>query len=311
MQHHGKIIVIDEFEEDKHRQQIFEMFRSSSQRSGGRKLRGSANHEAISFVMRHIPWFAAINIGVRKQPDMNRFIMLDLNELPKNTHGKIHLPSLAKLHDLGQRMLAVALTKRAAAAELMAHLKTVSVPDVPGRVVENFSLPIAMFSAIYGLNRPLAEATMIDWLTQWDFTAQAVRDHVELMQEILTAEVMMEGGRRTTVSALLSEAPTPDVKSTLSRIGVKKIHKRGALGKTVLFICSSVVRRTLIKPGSEFLGHSIDQYLLRFNGAKKGDQKLGGEQNFTGIEVPYDVIESTFKNRKSEENAEDGNCGFE
>ncbi len=306
MHHHGRVLFVDEFEEDRHRQQIFEMFRSSSQRSGGRKLRGSASHEAVSFVMQHIPWFAAINMGVRKQPDRNRFIVLDLDEFPAGAHGKIQLPTLGRLRDLGQRLLAIGLTKRSSIVPIATHLKTLEIEKVPGRVVENFSLPAAVFAAVFGLDKAMAEATLRDWMTQWDFIGQSVRDHVEVLQEILTSEVVMEGGRRTNVSALLRELPMPDVTATLARLGIRRIHKRGGEYESTLFFCTSVLQRNLLRPGGDFQGHAIDQYLLRFKGARRSQQRLGGDERFAGVEVPDDTIRKSFHECEDEENDKGG-----
>jgi len=155
----------------------------------------------------------------------------------------------------------------------------------------------------------MAEDVLKGWLAEWDFTGQTVRDHVEVLQEVLTGEVMMEGGKRTTVSRLLAEAPSPDVTETLARVGIRKVHKRGPLGKTVLFFCTSVLQRAMMKPGSEFQGHAIDQYLMRFKGARRGSQKLGGEQVFSGVEVPYDSIDEIFKKSQDDENEEGGEGG--
>jgi len=314
MMHHGRVVIIDEFEKDNHRQQIFEMFRMSSQKSGGRKYRGSVSHEAVSFVLRHIPWFAAINIGMQKQPDRNRFILFNMNELPKGQHGKARIPTLAKLRDLGQRLLAVGIAKWQLASDLMDELKTLSVDGIPGRVIENFSLPAAIFASVFGCSRVMAEDVLQGWLAEWDFTGQTVRDHVEVLQEVLTGEVMMEGGRRTTVSRLLADAPSPDVTETLARIGIRKVHKRGPLGKTVLFFCTSVLQRALMKPGSEFQGDALDQYLLRFNGAARSRQRLGGEERFWGVGIPMETISEIFESGKdseteSSESGEEGDSG--
>jgi hypothetical protein len=314
MQHHARVLLVDEFEEDKHRQQIFELFRTSSQRSGGRKLRGSASHEAVAFIVRHIPWFAAINMGLRKQPDRNRFIVLDMNELPEGKHGKIYLPSAAKLRDLGMKLLAVGIHTRAHAAEMAAELKTTAIDEVPGRVVENFSLPAGIMAATYNMDLKLAESMLRSWMGEWDFCGQSVRDHVEVLQEILTSEVLMEGGSRTTVSALLAQPTTPDVNEALARVGLRRVNKRVGPedDRRVLFFCTNVIHRSLLKPGSNFSGHSVDQYMLRFRDAARGRQKLGGDEVFHGVEVPLSSIREAFGQKGDNgESAESGGAiGF-
>ena len=54
-------VVIDEFDLYSQRQKVLELFRTSSR--GGEILRGTADQTGISYGVRHIAWFAAIESG--------------------------------------------------------------------------------------------------------------------------------------------------------------------------------------------------------------------------------------------------------
>ena len=236
---------MDEFEHDQHRQKIFELFRTSSR--GGRTIRGTADQRGMSFTLRHIPWFAAIEMGLRKQADRNRYIILELKDIPPEKRGRFDLPSTKHLCDLGQRLLATGLRHYQRTLDLAPQLKSMQAEGVPGRVIENFSLPAAIFAAIFGMAVDETEAMLRDWLINWDFFDQAQRDEIRLLQEILTSEVVMDGGIRSTVSMLLDKPFEQDAIKALLRVGIKRPRKRGSLNKAVIFFIPDVVRRYLLR----------------------------------------------------------------
>lgn len=302
LRHHAKVPMFDEFEHDNHRQKILELFRASS--SGGEVIRGTSDQKGVKYRVRHIPWFAAIETGLRKQADVNRYIILELNEIPGHMRGKIKMPSAERLRDLGVRLLAIGLRHYKEARRLAATLRGNQYPSVPGRLVECFSVPWGMYSAIYGHGEEAARDLLGDMFSSWDFGGQSSRDDVDLMQEILTAEVITEGGKRSSVSRLLAEVGGDSAES-LYRIGVRKVFKRGSkAGSMALWICPEVVRKSIFKTGSDFSGHSIGQYLMRLNGATKTKQRLGGNQTFWGIEIPFTTINEIFHDEHDEEHDE-------
>lgn len=143
--------------------------------------------------MQHIPWFSAIETGLSRQADLNRFILLELGDIPVEARGKIRLPS-REMRDLGQRLLAVGLRFLPEAQRLAEVLRGEQFEGVPGRVVEGFSVPWAIYSAISGAGDVLATESLRRMFEEWDFTEQAERDEVNVLSEILTSEVQMDGG---------------------------------------------------------------------------------------------------------------------
>lgn len=301
MQHHARILMVDEFEHDSHRQKILELSRMSSR--GGYVIRGTIDQRGTKFRLRHIPWFAAIETGLRRQADRNRYILLELEEIPEDVRGKINLPSQSQLHDLGLRLLAVGLRHYLEARRLAKALRSVQSPEVPGRVVESFAVPCGMISAIRGHDDTLAALWLAETLSAWDFRFQTSRDDLDVLQEILTAEVFMEGGQRQTVSQLLGQPSNPDITKALARVGIRKIYKRGKdHGQVaVLWICTEVVRKNLLKTSSEYVHLAIDQYLGRLYKCKHSKQRLGGKENFRGIEIPFSTLDKHFDTESMDE----------
>jgi hypothetical protein len=296
MRHHARLAIIDEFEHDIHRQKILELFRTSSR--GGDTIRGTSDQRGMKYRLKHIPWFAAIETGLKKQADRNRYIILELGAIPGDKRGTLELPTSEALRDLGQRLLAIGLRYWAETKDLATKLKSVQVPGVPGRVVESFSVPCAMIACISKFSIEAAREYMAYAMGGWEFGAQGGRDDVDLLQEILTSLVDIGSGRRESVSQLIKLGSLIDEHShaALLRAGVRLITKRSGpdRGDKVLFLAPRVVTKQLLKGQGEFGQQAIEQYLGRLPGAKFNRQRLGGNERFDGIEVPMDTIDSIF-----------------
>lgn len=155
----SKVILCDEFEDNRQRGEILEMLRMSG--GGDKILRGTTNQRGVGFGLQHIVRVAAIEVGLKRAADRNRFIMLELKDKrPKGSQspGKddvvpgLALPSPAELADLGQRLLAVAIRYIYVAKPLAMALKEHRFAGIDSRIVESYSVPAAMLAAIQGFN---------------------------------------------------------------------------------------------------------------------------------------------------------------
>lgn len=302
MKHHARLAIVDEFEHDTHRQRILELFRTSSR--GGDTIRGTADQRGSKYRLKHIPWFAAIETGLKKQADRNRYIILELGAIPPDKRGTLELPPSETLRDLGHRLLAIALRHWVEAKDLALRLKSVQVPNVPGRVVESFAVPCAMVACIQRMSMDEAREYMIMSMGGWEFGGQGGRDDVDLMQEILTSIVHLGGGRQSTVDQLLKLGTTIEESDQLAllRMGVRLVAKRSKdRDKRVLFIAPEVVTKQLLRGQGEFGQHSIGQYLLRLKGAKAESRRLGGRSKVKGVDVPMETIAELFKHDEEDE----------
>ena len=112
-------VVIDEFDLYSQRQKVLELFRTSSR--GGEILRGTADQTGISYGVRHIAWFAAIESGDIWGQDRNRFIRLEL--LPPQNRGDLVLPSSRELAELGRQLMVAAIWAAPRAVELAESIR--------------------------------------------------------------------------------------------------------------------------------------------------------------------------------------------
>jgi hypothetical protein len=305
MRHHSRVLFIDEFEKDFHRQKVLELLRTTSR--GGVKIRGTADHKGVQFRLRHLPWLSAIEHGLSREADRNRYIILELDIITEEKSKGFSTPSMSYLRDLGMRLFAIGLAHYQEARRLFEVLKIQQSEGVPSRCVESFALPISMISAAVGDNEKIASGLFSEILSGWDFVSQRAADHVDCLSTILTSTVDMRGGQRVNVSTLLETANGPDVKEALNRIGVRRIRKHAAEidgPVEVLWIYTDVCSRTLLK-GTKYEGHVVEQYLLRFPGADYSRQKLGGTQSFQGVEIPINVVMEHFKPNRSDEQYSD------
>lgn len=289
--HTAKIIMVDEFEHDKHRQQILSLFRSSTR--GTDIVRGTSTQRAARFHLRHIPWVSAIETGLRHAADRNRYIILDLAHIPKGRASKLTLPPVAELRDLGERLMAVAMAVWQAAKRLSAGLTQHAFGEIDRRVIESYGVPCAMLAAVCGISDKAALELMKDVLAGRHFEDQSESDEDTLIQDILESEVPLPRGGRATVSQLLTmssvevDGGTPD--DVLERVGIKRVvvgagPGRESLNPDGVFLAPAVIRRVLLNQ-SHFKELEISQILSRAPGAVMDRRRMGAHRP-RGVTIP-------------------------
>ena len=278
----ARVILCDEFEQSKDRETILKVLRTSTR--GESIARGSANQKAQKFRLRHISWVAAIEAGLTKQADNNRFIQLDLLRAEKGKHGKLRLPSGGELQRLGQKLLAVAIWSAIEAKRLAVDLKDTQVQGVEARTVESFAVPAAMLGVAYGYSRDEAAGLLRQMAATVDKLEQGHTDHEQLLDDILSARFFIDAklGQMTVSQILESESRLYDAAHHLAAVGVKEMEGGG------IFVAPRVVQRQLLK-GMPWEQQSIDKLLLRFEGAERACLRLAGKVA-RGIQLPPQAI---------------------
>lgn len=294
--HHATPVIIDEFDQYRHRQQVFELFRTSSR--GGKMLRGTANQQGIEFGVKHLAWFAAIESGDLWGQDRNRFIRLELFA-PKH-RGNLSLPSQAEFTTLGRQLVAVAIWAAPAAIKLADDIKGTRVEGVHGRLVESFSVPAAMDAVIRkGLNAPLEEAlkALKAFLKgRASLDEQCEPDEIRILRDILAADVRVSIRRsgsneyvQRTVGQILQDCrpfgpdDAGDLVDELAARGIRIVEHRS--GRNSLFLATDMVREKLLAKTRWHLTR-IDQILKRLPGAKSQQQRCAGQKPW-GIVLPW------------------------
>ena len=199
VQRSAAIVMVDEFEASKQREETLEMFRASSR--GDKVLRGTAGHKGKEFTLRHIAWVAAIESGLKREPDRNRFITLEALPPNEGMQGKLVLPPSHQLSDMGMKLLAVAIRYGLEARQLAVSLKSHRIKGIHARAIESYAVPAAIRAALTGLDRSGAIEVMERLIDVVDREDASEGDEEALMNDILSSTMRADHGVQMTVIA--------------------------------------------------------------------------------------------------------------
>jgi Zinc-binding domain of primase-helicase/Toprim-like len=262
-------VLLDEFEKSPHRDSILNLLRNSSRGSVIRK--GTADQSRASeFVLRHIGWIASTETGLRAQPDLNRFICLELLK-PARESSPIVLPTPQGAQMMGKRLLAAMIWGASEILELADRL-VVECRDLGEfRMIENYAPPAACLAVLMG--RQSDAGKLLATLARSHDEEAVEADWERLLTDIAGSEVLRApGGDIYTVGRILHSdgniSDTSMVKS-LEGKGIRTI----ADGR--VFIHPAMVMRHLLK-GTEWQGQRISDHIRRIPGAEKICQRING-----------------------------------
>ncbi len=286
-------ILVDEFESDKHRKAILELFRTSSR--GSQQLRGTANQEGRSTGLQHIGWVAAVEVGLERAPDKNRYLFFELVCPPAEQMGKLDVPGQCELRTLGQKLLAIAVYHQRAALEMHATLKRYTIPGVQTRVIESVAVPVSML-ATAGELEPTGLLADILGAVGTDIEAD-VTDQASLMESILSSSIRLGKNEEATVSQALTHASRyTDAPQHLERYGIAIVDqgrgaRQGGTDKDI-FLDHATIRRTILRD-TKWGDQAVDQILIRLDGARKRRCTVAGKRAW-GISVPWELFAKEF-----------------
>ena len=276
----ASIVLCDEFESGKHRQEILDMIRASSR--GDTILRGTTTHKGQEFTLRHIVWIAAIESGLQREPDRNRFITLELVPPAADRMGKLSVPTNSELHHLGQKLLAIVIRHAVPATILAAQLKQTQIEGVHARIIESYSAPAAILSSVYGFDFDQSTAALGTLLKTAERIELGHGDKEQLLEDILSSKLDVGRGEKASVSQAMAWRPE---KSDYDH--VMEQHGIGIFTEGVFF-AHNLITRHLLK-GTKWETQNIDQILIRLPGAMKCKRRICGGSRPWGILLPRDT----------------------
>lgn len=296
IRHRAVIVLVDEFEHGRERKKILELFRTSSR--GAKTLRGTSNQAGMTFGLQHIPWMAAVEIGMDREPDRNRFIALELGHLLRERRGKLALPPEPEIADLGQRLLAIAVANANSARRLCRTLRSHRTDGIHGRVIESFAVPVSVLAATMGLDAEKSHLLMDRILGGMTHdVAQAITDEQALLDVILGSTIDLPRGEKLSVAQLIERRKeNEEYADALERVGIGFYFNRrgrrceGFATPDVLFVDPQSVKRYLLR-GTSWEDQSVDQILSRIDGTVKERRRLSGKQG-RGVSIPWQYIEN-------------------
>lgn len=271
----GRVLLLDEFEKSKDRDTILQTLRASSR--GDTVLKGTASHKGVQFRLQHVVWLAAIESGMSRQPDVNRFVHLQLLRAAPGSEGKLLAPSSYEAADLGLRLLAVAIVVGVAARRRAIDLKSHKVPGADPRAVETYAVPAAALGEAVGLSHE-GSAALLESLMGGLDGDPLESDQELLLSAILDSRVQCDHGVRRSVRDLVESfeaggAEWMSHQSAFRQHGLWLQDEPG--GGPVLLVKKDVVLRELLRD-TEWSRSRIDQVLLRLPGAERRAVKVSG-----------------------------------
>jgi hypothetical protein len=284
------VILLDEFEMNPHRKRILDVLRNSSR--GSVTFRGTPNQQGLAFTLKHMTWFAAIESGLKREADRNRFIILELIRIDPKLHGKLNLPSPKALADLGMKLLAAALFASEQIFDLAASLRSIQVKDVHPRLVEAYAVPAAMLAA-FNKSNPKDAEEILRWMLEGRVTDLiASRDENDLVHDILGSQFFVGGGRKLVVAEVITDPEMRHIhRKDLEREGIALINnrpgpRRPTAEPDAIFFAYHTIQRQLLK-GTDWADKqkALKEVLIRLPGAEHVQRSVMGDKVW-GIEVP-------------------------
>lgn len=290
LQTSASVALCDEFDSNCEREKILEMLRAAGR--GDEVLKGTSNHEAQRFILQHMCWIAGIESGLRREPDKNRFIALELISPEDGKAGLLTVPTEPELHDLGQRSLAVAIRYGLTAVGIAKELRQQQIAGVSSRIVESYAVPAAMYATV--LNDAGTPEEVLRRMIEPARFGDSVDDEQLLLGEILGSRVRIRNNDMALAKALEVRYHDINANDVIEACGIGVIEdgERNSSGKSQhksLFVAHNTVKRHLLK-GTEWEKQSIDQVLARVPGAEKTRYRIGGKRP-RGIKIPFSSIE--------------------
>jgi hypothetical protein len=291
----SRVVLCDEFEHSRQRQEILDMLRASGR--GDAVLRGTAHQKARHFALRHIVWVAAIEVNLKHAPDRNRFIVLELLNPLTEMRGKLTLPTQSQLADLGCRSLAVAIRYIHAAKPLASRLKDVRISGIDDRILESYAVPAAILAAIDELDDDHARELMRHMLEGETRESEVnMADESAMMEALLAAHVFIGREKMTVSQAIdLVEANRATVSdeaaNSLESVGVKisRYTDGPRDGDKCLVISSRMVPQNLFK-GTDWEGKSVTQILQRIHPDAEVRRLRVGGVRAQCVQIPFDFV---------------------
>ncbi len=280
----ARVVLCDEFEKSKERDKVLEMLRASTR--GESISRGTSDQRGRTFTLRHIGWMAAIEAGLQRQPDINRFVQLELKRAEGSKQGQLTLPENGALYRLGQKMLAIAVTHAIEAKALAIRLKKTQFAKIDARTVEVYAVPAAILARAFGNNDDEAALLLGRLLRSVESESQGSTDHDDLLEDILGALVNcgVKDGQITVGQIIDSDSMWHEHAQRLEAQGISIVAAEG--GGRRLIVAHREVASKLLR-GSQWQGQRIDQILLRIVGAARVRHRMGGK-NPRVISVPIE-----------------------
>lgn len=307
------LVFLDEFDsknkmQAKQRQEILEAFRASSRGDG--LHRGTSQGKGRSVILRHLPWLAGIHTPHTSEADKNRIISMELLRPTAENSGKLSLPPMPQLQNLGQRLLACAIYCASKSIQLADSLRVQSIRGIDSRIVESYAIPAAIMSVMFGYdeNPEDVKSALAEMLAERLSAAEETdieSDEAALMQDILTADIRM-GSVSHSVAQLLDivywkKTDQNRAEEALASCGIKiDWTTMDGKGQRAVVFQYRPVGAKLLK-NTRWEGTGLHQIMVRIEKSERVNRRVGGTKG-RGVMVLWSIMEEQFFGKENPEN---------
>lgn len=292
----AKIVICDEFEQSKAREEVLTMVRAAGR--GDPVVRGTTGHRSKSFRLHQMFWMGSTESGLNKEVDQNRFIRIQLVRTSDAAKWQaFRLPSDRDLQRLGLELLVCILRHRARAVALAEALYRAKPPGINDRICESYAVPTAAISAVTGKTDEEAFELYVELLKITE-PGEVEKAQTQVMEDILNSLVDCGRGIKKTVSEIVASCLpgggyiSAETEAALNANGVMVCQQDSREGSSPwgVFVAPKIVLRSLLKD-TEWRRTRIGEHLIRFKGAEKSKKRINGSHPW-GYWVPVSSIET-------------------
>jgi len=292
----SKIVICDEFEQSKAREEVLAMVRAAGR--GDPLVRGTTGHKSKSFRLHQMFWMGSTESGLNKEVDQNRFIRIRLTRTADSAKwAAFKLPSDAELQKLGLDLLVSILRHRTRAIALADYLYRSKPSGINDRICESYAVPTAAVAAATGMNDEQAFELYIELLKITE-PGEVEKAQSQLMEDILGSHVDCGRGTRKSVSEIVTkQLPGGDYRydseyeGALNAHGIKVCRYNGSDSSPWgIFVAPKIALRRLLSD-TDWRKTRIGEHLIRFQGAEKTKREINGSRPW-GVWVPISSIET-------------------
>lgn len=255
---------------------------------GDATLRGTTGKQAgMEFTLKHIVWIGSTESGIQKDPDANRFIMIELKKPASHQSGKLPRLSSEQRLQAGLKLLAIAMRTFGRASYLTELIRERKPSDHDIRIIESYAVPAAAYAAAMDLGDDQAIDTFQSFIKLAGAREDRESDQEILLNTIMESILFLPKGEKMSVSNAIARSNIDmEASAALETCGVGVFSENEI---ETVFFSSSTVKRHLLR-GTDYERVNIGEILKRLPGALSNTRRRIGGHQYRGTEIPLKVV---------------------
>ncbi|MBI5633909.1 MAG: hypothetical protein HZA15_10560 [Nitrospirae bacterium] len=285
----SRIIAIDEFEKNTHRQGITELLRTANHKDGGVVTKGTPGGKPLHFRIQSSAWLSSIEIGLNEAADRSRYIIFHFKGFKKG------IPSISKVKELSVKTYALSLWLWSQGVDRLAdEIRSLKDDRFTDRSHDNLAPLVAILALSSDRNDYKAIMNVLLSQNSEALIKNAVEDEQQLMDTILGSSLPIEVQRvgtsypdkRPLTIAQVIESDDEEQWAQIERLGVKVLRNEGK-NEDGYFVClaQEPLKQNLLK-GTKYEHLGLKEILERIPDAIYNQAHFAKVRRWN-VRVPY------------------------